>query len=217
MTNNKDIPEFEYGFYSDSLQECYNKFGDIFQLPIIHNPFQEILLQYSEGNILDIGAGKEKLFFSAIKDKLTSGEYFSLDTDPQGTFDFNSVENLPNDLQFSLITANQVFEHLDIQASIEMMYKASIHLERAGKLIVTVPNIAHPNRQISNITHITPWGYNSFYMVFKYANLEVTEICRYSKRHPTGFMEKIITKYISRVYRMDWCDSILMIGTKSGK
>jgi hypothetical protein len=217
MTKTNDIPKFEYGFYSDSLNECYKKFGGIFKLPIIYNPYQEMILQYQKGNILDIGAGKEKPLFNAIKDKLTSGKYYSLDTDPKGIFDFNSIENLPKDLQFSLITANQVFEHLDIQESINMMCTASFHLESKGKIIATVPNIAHPNRQISNITHITPWGFNSFYMVFKYANLDVTKIARYSKRHPAGIIEKLIAKYISRIYRMDWCDSILMIGMKSGK
>jgi hypothetical protein len=52
-------------------------------------------------------------------------------------------------------------------------------------------------------------------MLYKYAGFEVIKIARYSKRHPKGFMEKLITKYVSRVYRMDWCDSVIMIGQKN--
>jgi len=208
------IPQFEYGFYSDALQECYQTFGDIFELPIIDNFTREMRNHYVSGNVLDIGAGKAKPLYKTFKKRLKNGNYYSLDTDPQGTFDFHGIDDIPADLIFTFITANQVFEHLDIAESIELMCKASQHLQPEGKIIVAVPNISHPNRQISNITHKTPWGFDSFYMVFKYANLEVTRIARYSKRHPQGCMEKLITKYVSRVYRMDWCDSILMIGEK---
>ncbi len=209
-----ETPQFEYGFYSDALQECYQKFGDIFSLPIIDNPTREIRNHYAGGNILDIGAGKAKPLYKTFQKRLQKGKYYSLDTDPLGNFDFHHIDDIPGELTFMLITANQVFEHLEIDESIEMMYKVSQYLQQAGKIIATVPNISHPNRQISNITHKCPWGYDSFYMIFQYAHLEVIKIARYSKRHPHGFMEKLITRYVSRVYRMDWCDSILMIGQK---
>lgn len=210
-----NIPEFEYGFYSDCLVECFKEFKLIFDLPIIPDPYTEMLSNYNDGNILDIGAGKAKPFFSTVNGFLKKGIYYSLDTDPQGDFDFQNIDQIPKDLYFSLIIANQVFEHLSVQESIEMMYKAAQHLVVGGKIIITVPNISHPNRQISNITHVTAWGYNSFYMVFKYADLKIAKIARYSKRHPHGLMEKLITKYVSRVYRMDWCDSILMMGIRN--
>jgi hypothetical protein len=210
-----NIPQFEYGFYSDALQECYQKFGTIFDFPIIDNHTREMRRHYVVGNVLDIGAGKAKPLYKTFKKRLKDGNYYSLDTDPQGAFDFHDIDEIPSNLIFMLITANQVFEHLDIAESIELMWKASQHLEAGGKIIATVPNTDHPTRQLSNITHKTPWGAHNFYMVFKYANLEVTKIARYSKRHPQGFMEKLVTKYVSRVYRIDWCDSILMIGEKS--
>ncbi len=209
-----NIPQFEYGFYSEALQECHQKFGDIFTLSIIDNHTREMRNHYVDGNVLDIGAGKAKPLYKTFKKRLKDGNYYSLDTDPQGIFDFHVIDDIPTDLTFTLITANQLFEHLDIAESIEMMCKASQHLQPGGKIIATIPNISHPNRQRGDITHKTPWGFDSLYTVFKYANLEVTKIARYSKRHPQGFMEKLITKYVSRVYRMDWCDSVLMIGEK---
>jgi hypothetical protein len=207
-------PKFEYGFYSDSLKECFEKFGAIFNLPIVEDPYREMESHYQSGNILDIGSGKEKVFLTLISSKLTTGKYYSLDTDPQGNFDFNTIDDIPDDLKFSLIIANQVLEHLDIQESIGLMYKASSHLESEGKLIATVPNIAHPIRQISNITHRTAWGYNSLYMLFKYADLNVVKIARYSKRHPEGYNEVLLTEQLSKLYGIDWCDSILTLGKK---
>ncbi|MFW9875820.1 MAG: methyltransferase domain-containing protein [Candidatus Thorarchaeota archaeon] len=170
---------------------------------------------YTGGNVLDVGAGKNKMLLSVLSEKLNNGRYYSLDTDPTGDFDFDSYEDIPDNLSFSLICANQVFEHLELQESIDMMYITSKYLEDNGKFIITIPNISHPNRYFGDITHQTPWSYPGFYMIYKYANLDVVKIARYSKRHPKGLMEKIITRYVSRVYRMDWCDSILMIGIKN--
>lgn len=206
--------QFEYGFYDDCLKECSDKFGNIFGLPIIDSPYIEIAKHYQKGNILDLGSGKKKPLGEIMKDKLNDGNYYSLDTDPRGKFDFNDIKEIPKDLKFDLIVANQVFEHLDIEESIDLMIDAGKLLTDGGKIIVTVPNISHPNRQRSNITHKTPWGFWSLYMPFKMANLEVVKVARYSKRHPKGLIEKIIIYYVSRVYRMDWCDSILMIGKK---
>lgn len=208
------IPRFEYGLYRDAIQECYEKFGDIFSLPIIENHAREIHSHYTSGNVLDIGAGKAKPLYQTFKKRLSNGKYYSLDTDPQGTFDFRDIDEVSSDLTFTLMTANQVFEHLNIDESITLMWKASRHLEPGGKLIATVPNAEHPTRQLSDITHKTAWGYDSFYMVFRYAQLHVTKIVRYSKRHPQGILEKFIAKYVSRIYRIDWCDSILLIGQK---
>lgn len=212
--NNKLEEGFSYSFYQDALAECEKKFGGLFEQPIIKNPYTEIANWYEKGNILDLGAGKHKPLFNNLKNKLTDGQYYTLDDDPDGTFDFNRIEDIPQNIKFSLVVANQFFEHLAVPDSLHVMTSVAPLLEEGAKIIITVPNISHPNRQISNLDHKTAWGYNSFYTAYRYANLEVVKVARYSKRHPQGFMEKLITKYVSQVYRMDWCDSILMIGQK---
>ena len=206
--------KFEYGFYDDCLRECYEKFGGILDLPIVESPYQEMFKHYENGNVLDLGAGKKKPLFEVLKNKLKDGKYYSLDTDPQGEFDFGKIEEIPNDLKFDLIVANQVFEHLSIDESLELLCEAREHLTDNGKVIATVPNIAHPNRQRSNITHKTPWGHNSFYALFRIAGLETKNISRYSKKLPEGIMEKILGYYMNRLYRIDYCDSILLIAIK---
>lgn len=204
---------FEYGFYSDCLSECVKKFGSIEDLPIIEDPYMRVREIYSGGKVLDIGAGKDKPMQKALN--LSNDLYCSLDSDPCGTFTYESIEEVPNEERFSFVTANQVFEHIDLQGSIDLACNISKHLEKNGCFIATVPNVNHPIRQRSNITHITNWEYKALYMLYKYAGLEVTEIARYSKRHPQGLIEKILARYINRIYRIDWCDSILIAGRKS--
>lgn len=206
--------KFDYGYYHDARTECVKKFGSIFDLPIIDDPHAEMIRNYKEGNVLDLGAGKYKPLLVWVKDHLKNGKYYSLDNDPEGEFDFNEFDSIPKDLKFSLITANQFFEHLDVEEALDFMTKVSDKLEKGGVIIATVPNIAHPNRQAADITHKTAWGYHSFYTVFKFAGLEVTKIARYSKVHPKGYIQRKITDYMRVIYRMDWCDSILVIGQK---
>lgn len=206
--------EFEYGAYDDYLKECYKKFGGILEQPIIKSPYDEMAKRYQQGNILDLGAGKKKPLEELLKNKIKDGKYYSLDTDPQGEFDFRTIEEIPSDLKFNLITANQVFEHLTIDESLDLLFKAKKYLADNGKIIATVPNIAHPNRQRSNITHKTPWGHHSFYALFKISGLETKKIYRYSKKLPRGIIEKILGYYMNRLYRIDYCDSILLIATK---
>lgn len=208
--NNKN--NFEYGFYFDCRKECFQKFGYIDDLPIIKGPYKKIAEIYQGGKVLDVGAGKEKPIQKCLK--LSDDLYFSLDDDPYGKFNYNSVEEIPNKELFSLITANQFFEHISLQDSIDLICKLSLHLEKNDYLISTVPNIQHPVRQRADITHITNWDYKALYMLYKYADLEVIEISRYSKRHPKGIVEKILSRYINRIYRIDWCDSVLIVGRK---
>ncbi len=207
--------KFEYGFYHDSLTECYKKFGGIFEQPIIQDHNEEAISYYSRGNILDIGAGKEQPFVSFAKAKLKDGKYYTLDNDPHGKFDFQSFDEIPKNLKFNLIVANQLFEHLDVEEAMEFIVNIENVLEKGGIICATVPNIAHPNRQISNITHKTAWGYNSFYMLFRYTHLEVLKYARYSKRYPKGLIEKFLAKQMQNIYRIDWADSLMVIAKKN--
>jgi len=206
---------FEYGFYTNCTQECVKKFGILFDLPIIKSPYLKCQQIYKEGKVLDFGAGKNKPMQKTLN--LDDYTYFSLDDDPHGIFDYRSYEDIPIDKKFSLITANQVFEHISLEESITLINSLCRHLVPGGSIVITVPNIEHPTRHRTNVTHLTYWNYKALYFLLRCADLEVKEICRYSKRQPKGIIEKFLAKYISRIYRMDWCDSILIVGKKSNK
>ncbi|MBS1188462.1 MAG: hypothetical protein H6R10_254 [Rhodocyclaceae bacterium] len=213
-TGGVTVPAFEYGFYDQCLRESYEKFGGILDLPIVDSPYSEARRWYASGNVLDIGAGRAHALERVLDGALKDGRYYSLDTDPRGQFDFAKVQEIPDDLSFSLIVANQVFEHLTIDTSLEVMAHATAHMAPGASIVATVPNVAHPNRFMSNITHVTYWGHHSFYMLFKAAGLEVKNMARYSKVHPRGLIERLFARYAGRIYRMDWCDSLLVRAVK---
>ncbi|MBN1493703.1 MAG: methyltransferase domain-containing protein [Candidatus Omnitrophica bacterium] len=213
MKSRNEADAFDYGFYSDCLSECVNSFGALPDLPIIKSHFDKISKYYSGGNVLDLGCGKARVAQARLR--LSDEVYHSLDTDPCGTFTYRSVEEIPENKTFALVIANQVLEHLTLAESIKMVRVLQRHIKKGGYFIATVPNIAHPVRQHTNITHVTCWEYKALYALFKLCRFNVQEIARYSKRHPKGVIEKIVAYYVNRIYRIDWCDSILIVGQKS--
>lgn len=206
---------FDYGNYNDLLGECHKRFGNILDIPITKDPQTLIVKRYKNGNVLDLGAGKEQFLKKMLSERMAGqGRYYSMDSDPCGKFDFSSMEDIPKELRFSLVIANQFFEHLDVNDTKEVLSRAIGHLQTGGVVAITVPNISHPNRQTSHIDHKTAWGYNSLYALATQCGVDVMRIYRYSKRHPQGIIEKTIAYYVSRIYRMDWCDSILLVAQK---
>ncbi|MBU1863205.1 MAG: class I SAM-dependent methyltransferase [Candidatus Omnitrophica bacterium] len=203
---------FEYGYYADCLKECTQKFGSLHDLPIMYGQNKKIAELYQGGNVLDIGAGKEKPLQKNLH--LSDEVYYSLDNDRSGAFHYRSIEDIPSSHIFSLIIASQFFEHLTLQESIHVVCNLYPHLEEGGYFISTVPNIAHPIRQRTNIDHVTSWEYKALYTLYAYGGFDVLEILRFSKRHPRGIIEKTLANYINAIYRVDWCDSIMLIGCK---
>ncbi len=204
---------FDYGDYADCLQECYREFGDVNSLPVISSVAGKVREYYSGGDVLDLGCGRAKILRSNLG--LTEEHYHSLDNDPTGEFTYRGIDEISEGKTFSLVFANQFLEHVHLSDAIDITAKVEGFLSSDGFVIFTVPNIAHPVRHWGNITHLTPWHFGSLYTLFKHCNLDVVEIARYSKRHPKGIIEKVIAFYINRIYRVDWCDSILIVGRKS--
>lgn len=203
---------FSYGFYTDARSECFEKFGSIFDVPVVPSLMGEINTTYQGGKVLDVGAAKEKVLMRDMA--LDDNNYFTLDNDPEGGFDFNTISEIPNDMRFSMMVANQFFEHLTIDEAVEYIQLLSDYLEEGGVFIASVPNVSHPNRYWGDPTHRTPWDYKGLYMIMKYGGLETLKIARFGKAHPQSLLDRFLAKSMARIYRIDWCDSILIIAQK---
>lgn len=197
-------------------RECGQKFGTLFDIKVLNDPIRLIYDMYKldAGKILDLGAGRDKPFYNSIKNKVKQGKYYTLDNDKSGDFDFKKVEEINDNIKFDLVFANQFFEHLTIDDSFDLMDKLTNNLNKDALFFATVPNIAHPNRWMSDFTHITFWNIQSLYTLFRFAKMEVIGVYRYSKVHPKSRIDNFIAKKIGKIYRMDWCDSVLIVGKK---
>jgi hypothetical protein len=142
------------------------------------------------------------------------GIYFTLDSDPEGSFDFRSFDEVPTDMRFDLAIFNQVLEHMTVETAFGAVSSAYHSLSDGGNLLATVPNTSHPVRQW-DCTHITAWPANDLYSLVRSAGFHVTVMARYNKFKLTANpLKRWIVRTISRQFRIDWCDSIMVVATK---
>ena len=194
-------------------QECHRRFGSVQDFPI-RSPGEEIAaLLTPDSRVLDVGAGAHKPFHGAIT-QLTPN-YFSLDRDPEGVFDFRSFDDIPAQATFDLILANQILEHLSADDAFVAACSALSHLAEGGRLVATVPNTAHPVRQW-DCTHVTAWPANDLYSLLCSAEFEVFSMARYNKfpltTHP---LKRWVVETVCSEFRVDWCDSIMAVAGRS--
>jgi hypothetical protein len=202
-----------YSSLSKGRQEGSQKFGDIYHLPVIRSPYDYLRISYRSGLILDVGAGADLYLKKYLN--LDENTYFSLDNDLTGTFTYHQISDIPQGMQFEWIILNQLIEHLTIEQAVELLTDLKIFLHPDGQAIITTPNIYHPNRYWGDPTHVTPWGYNALYALLTVVGYQVPHIYRYSKnRRPVDPLAWLIELIMRRLYRIDWCDSIMLIASQ---
>jgi hypothetical protein len=192
--------------------ECHGRFGAVLDLPI-RSPHEELdSLLKPQMRVLDFGAGAHKPFERAVS--AVTAAYRSMDTDPAGEFDYRSFDDVPDGEVFDLVIANQVLEHMQVDAAYRAVCSAARLLDDRGFLVATVPNAAHPVRQW-DCTHVTAWPANDLYSLLRSAGLDVITMARYNKAPLTkNPVKRWVVLTVCREFRVDWCDSILAVGRK---
>ena len=195
--------------------EC-SGFGSIKDLPVVTSSYKECRKLYLGGEVLDVGAGTQKTLQRALK--LHDENYFSLDNDPNGVFDYNEIEDIPADKKFKLIVANQFFEHLQIDDCVYTMKALCNFLDSDGRFVITVPNMQHPVRFWGHALHITPWPFEHLYGLVRHCGFMVESIARYNKSSlPRNPFKRFVAKTVCDIFRIDWCDSIIIVARKKSQ
>ena len=199
-----------YSVLGQGRREAFNRFGTIYDLPIVRSAYGYIRHQYRGGLVLDVGAGIEHYLQQVLK--LDDKAYHSLDNDPSGDFTYADVTQIPPGEQYQWVVLNQVLEHLTIEKTADLLLDLHAHLAPEGHMVITVPNVLHPVRYRVDETHVTPWSYGGLYAMCRFAGYEVLQIYRYSKnRGPIDPFSWVIERVMRRLYRVDWCQSIMLV------
>ncbi len=203
----------DYSTLFKGRQEGFQKFGNIYRLPIIRSPYDYLSTTYQSGLVLDVGAGSDLYIKNLLH--LDEKTYYSLDNDLSGAFNYHKTSDIPHGMQFEWIIMNQLIEHLTINQAVELLSELINFLHPDGRVLITTPNIFHPNRYWGDPTHVTPWGHNALYGLLTGVGYKVPQIYRYSKnRRPLDPFSWMIERIVRSLYRIDWCDSIMVIATK---
>jgi 2-polyprenyl-3-methyl-5-hydroxy-6-metoxy-1,4-benzoquinol methylase len=208
------VTEISYSQLTKWRSECRKLFGKFDQIRVEQSAGIVCQRLYKGGKVLDVGAGVEKPLKQILG--LSDDNYYSLDNDPDGNFNYTKPSEIPPPKKFDLIVLNQVLEHIRIDESVGIMEQISKHLDLQGVIIISVPNSQHPVRFWGDATHITSWPIDDLYGLIRHCGLKVTTIARYNKypltRNP---LKRFIIKTVCKTFRMDWCDSILIVAQRN--
>jgi len=201
---------------TQSISENSVRLGSIKDLPVVKGSYTECRRLYVGGDVLDVGAGSRKKLQQALQ--LPDEKYFSLDNDPDGIFNYNKTEDIPSDKLFKLIVANQFFEHLKIDDCVYVMKALYSCLDFDGQFVITVPNMQHPVRYWGDALHITPWPFDHLCGLVRHCGFMVESIARYNKSSlPRNPFKRFVTKTVCDIFRIDWCDSIIIVARKKSQ
>ncbi|MDR2051739.1 MAG: class I SAM-dependent methyltransferase [Deltaproteobacteria bacterium] len=209
---------FSYSEMLSAREECVRRFGNIFSLPVLPGSPLDALSKRvpPPRHMLDFGAGPQRLK-SFITSSFPGMAYHSLDADTSYGCDWACIDDIPVDMTFSLICADQVLEHIPLEDSLRIMRIIGDKLAPGGIFYASVPNVAHPVRYWSNIEHCTHVSFVDLYYYCSHAGLKTLALYRYGKRHIRGWIEKFFAKRIQDIYRMDYADSICIVAEKPGR
>lgn len=192
--------------------ECHQRFGSVLDLPLCDVRAEIEAVLAGGKRVLDVGAGAHRPLQGIVTQ--AGAEYFALDTDPEGDFDFRSFSDVPLGVLFDVVIANQVIEHLAAADAFSLVESVRQVLAGGGRLLATVPNAAHPVRQ-RDCTHVTAWPMNDLYSLVRSAGLEVERMARYNKTRVTrNPLKRWVVMTACEAFRMDWCDSLMIVGRK---
>lgn len=132
--------------------------------------FDQVLNEYSEGKLLDAGAGN-LLYRPMLEDHCES--YESLDISENPGLDYNQdIQNMElNDESYDTVFCRNVLEH--VRKPREAMNEISRILKYDGKAIVSVPHLAYLHNEPEDYYRFTKYGMKE---IASGSELEIIEI-----------------------------------------
>jgi 2-polyprenyl-3-methyl-5-hydroxy-6-metoxy-1,4-benzoquinol methylase len=138
-----------------------------------------------------------------------------MDIDRGFPHDYYSLDEINE--QFDLITLLEVIEHLELEAGVEMLGRLMELLVQGGKLIISTPNIFHPNRFWQNVTHKVAYSYEELGGIVLSKGFDVVGIYRTFNASFLKYLLRIILFYpLHRILNVDFAKSIVILAQRKG-
>ena len=129
----------------------------------------------SGSKVLDVGAHDRRLH-QVMAARHPDIQYKSIDLDqsmPHDYYDFSDISEC-----FDAATLFDVIEHCSPDTVKTIFDDVHRVLREDGLLVITTPNVVHPNRLWRDCTHITPWIYYEICGFLEASGFEVASIHR---------------------------------------
>jgi SAM-dependent methyltransferase len=162
-------------------------------------------------NLLDFGAGK------GVNGNLAKN-YYTFDNDPGLNSNFSSFEEIPDNLQFDSIIANQVFEHISKTEILDCVQSLSNVLAPGGKILATIPNVCNWFNYISDFDHKNPLTFYHLGALFETCGIKVVDAYRWTK-NPAAIInasetDQYLLNFMRKYFETDPAKFVCVIGEK---
>lgn len=184
----------------------------IYKIRIKKKLFDVVLEEMKTGSkILDVGASNRNLGERIIA-KFPSATYKTMDIDKEQPHDYYSLEEIHE--SFDMVILSEVIEHLEFNEGISMLQRLHALLNLGGKIIVSTPNIHHPNRYWDS-DHKTPYRYDEIGAALISVGFSIDKIYRiYNDQFLRRFFRIYVASHLHKYLDIDFAKSIVVVACK---
>jgi SAM-dependent methyltransferase len=207
------VDKFSWSEFYSKRKEIRRIYPSVFELPI-RKKLLDVVVGVLEGRerILDIGAHDRSLG-EKITARFPSAAYKSMDTDRELHHDYYSLEEI--DDRFDMIVLSEVIEHIEFEEGISLLRKLFELLRNGGRIVVSTPNLHHPNRYWDS-DHKTPYRYDEICSALLSVGYNVDEVVRiYNDQFLKRLFRIYVAQHLHRYLDIDFAKSIVVVASKT--
>lgn len=204
---------FSWSRYYAFRKEVRRAFPSVYRLKIKKKILDIIVEEIkSEDKILDVGASTQALG-EKIRGNVPSVMYKTMDIDREQHHDYYSLDNITE--QFDVIILSEVIEHLELYEGFSMLGQLRDLLKENGKIIVSTPNLHHPNRYwVSD--HKTPYRHDEIGGALLSVGYRVDKIYRvYNDQLFKRLFRIYVMSCLHEYLDVDFAKSIIVVASKT--
>lgn len=198
-------------FYS-YRKKIRNIYPSVYNLEIKKKLLDIIIDELKDGaKILDVGASNKSLGEKIIL-RFPSITYKTMDIDKDQHYDYYSLEDISE--SFDMIILAEVIEYLEFKEGISMLQKLLKTLNSGGKIIVSTPNLHHPNRYWDS-DHKTPYRYDEIAALLRCVGFIVGKIFRiYNDQFLKRCFRIYVASHLHKYLDIDFAKSFVLVAQK---
>jgi hypothetical protein len=205
------------GSHSWSIFYAYRKrakklYPSVYDLKIRKKLLDIIVEELHEGaKVLDVGASTRALGEKIIH-RFPSVTFKTMDIDRVQHHDYYSLDEISE--SFDMIILSEVIEHLEFNKGISMLRRLQELLNDGGKIIISTPNLYHPNRYwVSD--HITPYRYDEIAGALLLVGFTINNIYRtYNDQFFRKLFRIHVASYLHKYLDVDFAKSIIVVASR---
>ncbi len=208
----KSGDHFSWSKFYSYREQIRNKYPSVYSIKIKKKLLDIIVGEVKDrAKVLDVGAYKRELC-ERIKLRFPSITCKTMDIDKAQFHDYYSLDEISE--TFDIIILSEVIEHFEFKEGISVLHKLSGLLNIGSKIIVSTPNINHPNRYWDS-DHKTPYRYDEIGGALLAVGFNIDKIFRtYNDQFFKRLFRMYIASHLHKYLDVDFAKSIVIVATK---